>query len=268
MKQGRLAGKVAIVTGAAPQGAGIGNGSAAAILFAREGAQVVLVNRSKERAEALQRTIEEEGGDCIVCPADVTNASDVERVVETTIQRFGKLNILHNNVGGGAGSRGRVIEVTEDAWNRCMGLNLTSTMLCCKYSIPRMLEAGGGSIINVSSGAGVMGFRDPKQSLLAYSTAKAGVSGFTRALAADHAAQGIRVNCIIVGMVETPLIVALEGEEVLEKRRRAVPLQTAGTAWDVGWAAVYLASDESRWVTGIELPIDGGQLRILERPRS
>src|SRR5215813_741262 len=154
MKQGRLAGKVAIVTGAAPQGAGIGNGSASAILFARDGAQVVLVNRWQERAEALQRTTEKEGGDCIVCLADVTIASEVERVVETTIQRYGKLDILHNNVGGGAGSRGRVVELTVDAWHRCMALNLTSTMLCCKYSIPRMLETGGGSIINVSSGAG------------------------------------------------------------------------------------------------------------------
>jgi NAD(P)-dependent dehydrogenase (short-subunit alcohol dehydrogenase family) len=264
MKRGRLAGKVAIVTGAAPQGPGIGNGSAVAILFAREGAQVVLVNRSEQHARALQRTIEDEGGDCTVCLADVTRASEAERLVETTIQRYGKLNILHNNVGGAAGSGSRMVELTEDAWDRCMAVNLKSMMLCCKYSIPRMLEAGGGSIINVSSGTGVMGFHDPKTSLVAYSTAKAGVTGFTRALAADHAADGIRVNCIIIGMVESPLIVAVQGEEVLEKRRRAIPLQTAGTGWDVGWAAVYLASDESRWVTGIELPIDGGQLRILE----
>ena len=267
MKQGRLAGKVAIVTGAAPQGPGIGNGSAVAILFAREGAKVVLVNRSEHRARALQRTIEEEGGDCLVCVADVTKAPEVERLVETTVQRYGKLDILHNNVGGGGGSGGHVVELTEDAWDRCLAVNLKSTMLCCKYSIPRMLEAGGGSIINVSSILGAIGVRDPKTSLVAYSTAKAGVSGFTRAVAADYAADGIRVNCIMIGMVETPLIVALQGAEALEKRRRAIPLQTAGTGWDVGWAAVYLASDESRWVTGVELPIDGGQLRILERPR-
>jgi NAD(P)-dependent dehydrogenase (short-subunit alcohol dehydrogenase family) len=208
MKQGRLAGKVAILTGAAPQGPGIGNGSAVAILFAREGAQVVLVNWSEQHARALQRTIEDEGGDCTVCLADVTRASEAERLVETTIQRYGKLDILHNNVGGIAGSGSRMVELTEDAWDRCMAVNLKSMMLCCKYSIPRMLEE-----------------------------------------------------------VESPLIVAVQGEEVLEKRRRAIPLQTAGTGWDVGWAAVYLASDESRWVTGIELPIDGGQLRILERPR-
>jgi NAD(P)-dependent dehydrogenase (short-subunit alcohol dehydrogenase family) len=268
MSQGRLAGKVAIVTGAAPQAQGIGNGTAVAILFAREGARVVLVNRSERRAREVERMIEAEGGDCMVCAADVTNARDVERMVETTIERYGKLDILHNNVGGGpAGQRMSIVEVSEEDWDASMTVNLKSMMLCCKYSIPRMREAGGGSIINASSVAGAIGLRDPKTSLVAYSTAKAGVSGLTRALAADYAADGIRVNCIIIGMVETPLVVARQGEEVLEKRRRAIPLQTAGTGWDVGWAAVYLASDESRWVTGIDLPIDGGQMRILERPR-
>ncbi len=265
MSQGRLAGKVAIVTGAAPQARGTGNGSAVATLFAREGAKVVLVNRSEARARELQRTIEAEGGECSVCVADVTVASEVERMVDTTMERYGALNILHNNVGGRRG--GRITEMDQAEWDECMTLNLTSTMLCCKYSIPKMLESGGGSIINVSSIAGGMGLRDPKTSLIAYSTAKAGLSGFTRALAADCAPDGIRVNCIVIGMVETPLIVAQQGEAVLEKRRRAIPLQTAGTGWDIAWAAVYLASDESRWVTGLDLPIDGGQMRIIERPR-
>ena len=266
MRQGRLAGKVAIVTGAAPRGPGVGNGSAVAMLFAREGAKVVLVNRSEERARGLQRTIEEEGGDCMVFAADVTNAGQVERMVDATIQRYGRLDILHNNVGGDVPS-GSIVEMQEADWDASMAVNLKSMMLCSKYSIPRMLEAGGGSIINASSIAGAIGVHDPLTSLIAYSTAKAGVSGMTRALAAEYAADGIRVNCIIIGLVETPLIVALQGEDVLEKRRRAIPLQTAGTGWDVGWAAVYLASDESRWVTGIDLPIDGGQMRILERPR-
>jgi NAD(P)-dependent dehydrogenase (short-subunit alcohol dehydrogenase family) len=264
MKHGRLAGKVAIVTGAAPRTPGIGNGTAVAILFAREGAQVLLVNRSVSRAQDLQRTITQEGGECSVCAADVTHAAEVERMVETAIQRYGKLDILHNNVGGGP--FGHIVEMREDDWDRSMTVNLKSMMLCCKYSIPRMIASGGGSIINISSLAGVVGARDAKTGAIAYSTAKAGVSGLTRVLAADHAADGIRVNCIIVGMVDTPLVAHM-GEEVLEKRRLAVPLQTTGTGWDVGWAAVYLASDESRWVTGIELPIDGGQGRILERPR-
>jgi NAD(P)-dependent dehydrogenase (short-subunit alcohol dehydrogenase family) len=265
MKQGRLAGKVAIVTGAAPQAPGIGNGSAVAILFAREGAKVLLVNRSESHAQALQRTIQEEGGESSVYTADVTNAADVERMVETAMQHYGRLDILHNNVGGG--TYGRITEVSEEDWDTSMNVNLKSMMLCCKYSIPRMITSGGGSIINVSSIAGAIGLRDRQTGLIAYSTAKAGVSGLTRALAADYAAVGIRVNCIIIGMVDTPIAVALLGEEARERRRLAVPLQTAGTGWDVGWAAVYLASDESRWVTGIELPIDGGQMRIIERPR-
>jgi NAD(P)-dependent dehydrogenase (short-subunit alcohol dehydrogenase family) len=266
MKQGRLAGKVAIVTGAAPRGPGIGNGSAVAILFAREGAKVVLVNRSEERARELQRTIETEHGDCMVCRADMTSATEVKQMVEATIQRFGRLDILHNNVGG-AVPTGRIVEMHEADWDASIAVNLKSMMLCCKYSVPHILEAGGGSIINASSIAGAVGIRDRNTSLLAYSAAKAGVSGFTRTLAAEYAADGIRVNCIVIGMVDSPLIVARQGEKVLEKRRRVIPLQTTGTGWDVGWAAVYLASDESRWVTGIDLPIDGGQMRILERPR-
>jgi NAD(P)-dependent dehydrogenase (short-subunit alcohol dehydrogenase family) len=267
MKQGRLTDKVAIVTGAAPRGPGVGNGSAAAILFAREGAKVVLVNRSPERVHELQRTIEREGGACTVCTADVTRATDVARVVDTAVQRYGRLDILHNNVGGG-GYMGAasLADMTEEEWDTAMQGNLKSMMLCCKYSIPALRQSGGGSIINVSSIAGVMGVRDPKTGFVAYSTAKAGVSGLTRSLAAELAADGIRVNCIVVGMVDTPVVANL-GPDVREKRRLAVPLQTTGTGWDVGWAAVYLASDESRWVTGLDLPIDGGQMRILERPR-
>jgi NAD(P)-dependent dehydrogenase (short-subunit alcohol dehydrogenase family) len=264
MKQGRLAGKVAIVTGAAPRSPGVGNGSAVAMLFAREGANVVLVNRSGPRAQELQRTIEQEGGECAVCVADVTRANDVARMVDTAVQHYGRLDVLHNNVGHAGVAR--IVDMTEEEWDTIMQDNLKSMMLCCKYSVPHMRRSGGGSIINISSVAGSMGFRDPKQGFVAYSTAKAGVSGLTRSLAAELAADGIRVNCIVVGMVDTPIVANL-GEEGREKRRLAVPLQTTGTGWDVAWAAVYLASDESRWVTGVELPIDAGQIRILERPR-
>ncbi|HEX2828626.1 MAG TPA: SDR family NAD(P)-dependent oxidoreductase [Burkholderiales bacterium] len=262
----RLKDKVAIVTGAAPQAEGVGNGSAAAILYAREGAKVVLVNRSEARAHKLKREIDAAGGECIVCVADVAQEDDVKRMVATTVERHGRIDVLHNNVGGNKGG-GRVTELDESLWDATMKLNLNSAMLCCKHVIPHMIAQGGGSIVNVSSLAGMIGLFDRKTSLVAYSTAKAGLSGFTRALAADHAADGIRVNCIVVGMVETPLIVALQGPDVLEKRRAAIPLRTAGTAWDVAHAAVYLASDESRWVTGIDLPIDGGQMRLFERPR-
>ena len=262
----RLSGKVAIVTGAAPQAEGVGNGSAVATLFAREGAKVVLVNRDAGRAQELLRAIEAEGGECSVVAADVSKDGDVRRMVDATMQRYGAIDILHNNVGGNRGG-GRVTELDEPVWDATMKLNLNTAMLCCKHVIPHMIAKGGGSIINVSSLAGMIGLFDRKTSLIAYSTAKAGLSGFTRALAADHAADGIRVNCIVVGMVETPLIVKQQGPEVLEKRRAAIPLKTAGTGWDVAHAAVYLASDESRWVTGVDLPIDGGQMRLVERPR-
>src|SRR5262245_46751235 len=142
MKSGRLAGKVAIVTGAAPQAAGIGNGSAVATLFAREGAKVLLVNRSERRAQDLQRTIHGEGGKCSVCVADVTHAADVERMVASAIQHYGRLDILHNNVGIGGGAR--IEDMTGEAWDHVMNVNLKSMMWCCKYSIPSMRRFGGG----------------------------------------------------------------------------------------------------------------------------
>lgn len=262
--KGRLAGKVAIVTGAAPRAAGVGNGSAVATLFAREGADVVLVNRSAERAAELQRAIEQEGGRCSVCVADVTRPEEVERMVATVVERYGGLDILHNNVG--FGGRSRAEDMREEEWDRVLGGNLKSVLWTCKYGIAHLRRRGGGSIINVSSIAGAVGLRDPEIGLLAYSTAKAGVIGLSRSLAAEYAVDGIRVNCIIVGMVDTPMVAKLPAD-AREKRRLAVPLQSTGTGWDVGWAAVYLASDESRWVTGIELPVDAGQMRLFTRPR-
>jgi len=259
----RLAGKVAIVTGAAARGTGVGNGSAVAMLFAHEGATVVLVNRSEDRARELQQSIEQDGGRCSVYPADVTHQPSVERMVADTVERHGRLDILHNNVG--FGGRARAEDMCEEEWDRVMDGNLKSVLWACKYAIPHMRRAGGGSIITVSSIAGVIGLRDPEFGLVAYSTAKAGVMGLTRSLAAEYACEGIRANCIVVGMVDTPMVANLSAE-AREKRRLAVPLKTTGTGWDVGWAAVYLASDESRWVTGVELPIDAGQTRLFDRP--
>jgi len=260
---GRLAGKVAIITGAASTGPGVGIGKATAILFAREGAKVLLVNRTQSRVEALGDEITEGGGDCATFVADVTREEDVEAIVNKAIQTWGRLDILFNNAGIGA--PGTVVNVKEEVWDSAMNTNLRATMLTSKYCIPSMIESGGGVIINVSTLGAVQGFRRDDTGFAAYAASKAGLIGLTLSTAADYAACGVRANCLIVGMVNTP---ALEkfGAEAREKRRLAVPLRSEGTAWDVAWSAVYLASDEARWITGISLPVDGGQMNLREWP--
>ena len=260
---GRLTGKVAIVTGAASRAEGVGNGAATAILFAREGARVVLVNRNLDRAKVLEEQIRAEGGEAIAYAADVTQPDAAEAVAAQAVERYGRLDILHNNVGIGAPGTTETVDLVH--WNRVFQTNLTSAMLCCRAAIPRMRAGGGGSIINVSSTVGATGMKG-ETGAVAYATTKAGLHGLTLSVAADHAAEGIRANCLIVGTVATPMVAHL-GEEGRERRRKAVPLQTEGTGWDVAHAAVYLASDESRWVTGVMLPIDGGFLAIRAWPR-
>jgi NAD(P)-dependent dehydrogenase (short-subunit alcohol dehydrogenase family) len=259
----RLAGKVAIVTGAAARGEGVGNGSASAMLFAREGAKVVLVNRSVDRAEALAETIRGEGGEAVVFAADVTDAAQTEAMAAFAMRRYGRIDVLHNNVGVGHPGTPETLDLAD--WNRIFETNLTSALMTCKYVLPHMKAGGGGSIINVSSIAGALGLSGTAGGL-AYATTKAGLHGFTLSVAADYAEHGIRANVLLVGTVYTPLVAHL-GDEGRERRRNAVPLRTEGTGWDVAHAAVYLASDESRWVTGVALPIDGGFMAIRRWPR-
>jgi len=259
----RLAGKVAVVTGAASRGEGVGNGAATAILFAREGAKVVLVNRDANRAKTLEDQIRAEGGDAASFAADVTKPEDAEAMAAFAVERYGRLDILHNNVG--IGGVGTAETVDLGYWDKVLQTNLTSAMLSCRACIPRMRANLGGSIINVSSTAGAVGLQGATGAI-AYVATKAGLQGMTLSLAADFAAEGIRANCLIVGTVATPMVAHL-GEEGRERRRKSVPLLTEGTGWDVGWAAVYLASDESRWVTGVMLPIDGGFLAVRAWPR-
>jgi len=260
---GRLAGKVAIVTGAAPRGEGVGNGSATAILYAREGASVVLVNRSAERARALQETIAAEGGTSLVCVADVSKNADVERMVAETVARFGRIDILVNNVGMGLGGTAETVE--ESAWDKTFERNLKTALLCAKHCIPHMRRAGGGSIVNISTFAAERGILR-KGGMVAYTASKAGLHGLSLGLAADFAADCIRSNVIAVGAVWTPLSAAIQktqGPDFRAERLKAIPLGIEGTGWDTAWAAVYLGSDESRWVTGATLPVDGGVLSIL-----
>jgi len=259
---GRLTGKVAVVTGAAPRGEGVGNGMATAIAFAREGARVVLVNRHAARAEKLGADIAKEGSEAAVFAGDITKSEVAEALAAFTTRRYGRLDILHNNVGVGQDGTPETIEL--DVWNQVLQTNLTSALVCAKYCIPKMREGGGGSIINISSIAGFLGLSGGPGKV-GYATTKAGLHGMTLSIAADYASENIRCNCIVVGSVYTPLAARL-GEEARERRRQMVPLQTEGTAWDVANAAVYLASDESRWVTGILLPVDGGLSAIRQWP--
>jgi NAD(P)-dependent dehydrogenase (short-subunit alcohol dehydrogenase family) len=259
----RMQDKVAIVTGAASRGEGVGNGMATAILFAREGAKVVLVNRDRERAEALRKQIAGEGGDAAVFAGDVTEPDTAKAMAAFAVERYGRLDVLHNNVGVGTPGTPETVELAD--WNRVLQANVTSAMLSCKYCIPKMREGGGGSIIMVSSIAGAIGLSG-SAGAVAYATAKAGLHGMTRSIAADYATQNIRANCLVVGSVHTPMVAHM-GAEGRERRKKMVPMQTEGTAWDIAYGALYLASDEARWVTGILLPIDGGLVNIRQWPR-
>ena len=254
-KEGRLAGRVAIVTGAGSSGPGIGNGKAASVLFAREGAKVLVVDQVKERGEETLALILEEGGEASVFEADVTRAEDCQRMVEAAVERYGRLDILDNNVG--ISRRGSVLEISEEDWDHVMTVNVKSIVLTSRYAIPRMMEAGGGSIINISSIAGLRA-----HSSTPYTTSKAAVIGLTMSMAADHGKDNIRVNCIAPGLVYTPMVAPRMDESLREIRRSASPLGTEGTAWDIASAALYLASDDARWVSGVVLPVDGGLLSL------
>jgi NAD(P)-dependent dehydrogenase (short-subunit alcohol dehydrogenase family) len=248
----RLPGKVAIVTGAGSRAEGIGNGRAAAVLFAREGARVLLVDQHREAAEETLRMIRAEGGEAAVFEADVTRSADCRAMVEEAVSRWGRLDILDNNVG--IGGRATVVEVDEADWDHLMKVNVTSMMLTSKHAIPVMARGGGGAIVNISS---ISALRP--RGLTPYSVSKGAVIALTRAMAIDHAPQGIRVNCIAPGPVYTPMVYG-DGmsEELRERRRRASPLGIEGSGWDIGYAALFLVSDEARYVTGVVFPVDGG----------
>jgi NAD(P)-dependent dehydrogenase (short-subunit alcohol dehydrogenase family) len=247
---GRLKDKVAIVTGAGSRGPGVGNGKATAILFAREGAKVLCVDADLARAEETVKEIQKEHGTAVAFPADVTRAVDCKAIVEQAVARWGGLDILHNNVG--VESRLDLMETSEAEWDRLMTIDLKSMLLATQAAVPAMEKRGGGAIICISSIAAMVG-----HGRTAYAAAKAGVIGFVTSVAVQLGPKAIRVNGIAPGQVWTPMVEAL-GPQARERRRRAAPLGTEGTAWDVGWGAVYLASDEARWVSGHILVIDGG----------
>lgn len=250
---GRLAGKVAIVAGGGASGTVIGNGQATAVLFAREGAKVVCADALLERAQATVAMIAKEGGTAWALRVDVSKAADCKAMVDAALERYGRLDILDNNVG--ISVRADVLEVTEEQWDKVMAVNVKSIVLAAKHAIPAMKKTGGGSIINISSVAGVRANQSTP-----YTTSKAAVIGLTRSMAGDHGRDGIRVNCILPGLIYGPMTAPRMDEEIRRKRREAGALGTEGTGWDVANAALFLASDESRWITGVALPVDAGFL--------
>jgi len=249
----RLQGKVAIVAGGGASGSVMGNGQATAILFAREGAKVLVADAMLERAQATVDMIAKEGGTASALRVDVSKAADCKAMVQSAVERYGRLDILDNNVG--ISVRADVLEVKEEDWDRVMAVNVKSIMLASKYAIPEMKKAGGGSIINISSVAGLRANQSTP-----YTTSKAAIVGLTRSMAGDHGRDGIRVNCILPGLIYGPMTAPRMDDEIRRKRREAGALATEGTGWDIGWAAVFLASDESRWITGVALPVDAGFL--------
>ena len=256
----RLRDKKAIVTGAGSVGPGIGNGKAAAMLFAREGASVMLVDSNLEAAEETRRLIEGEGGTCFTSRGDVSVASDCERIARECIGEFGRIDILHNNVG--IEIPGGILEITEEDWDRTLDVNLKSVFLMCRAVLPNMVDQGGGSIVNISS---INGIRTLPALSGPYGASKLGMVALTREIAMEFAPKGIRCNAVLPGMMRTPFVEASlteawggDVEEMMRQRDAMIPIGRQGESWDSAHAALFLASDDAKYVTGAGLVVDGG----------
>jgi NAD(P)-dependent dehydrogenase (short-subunit alcohol dehydrogenase family) len=258
---GRLKNKVAIVTGAGSIGPGWGNGKATSVLFAREGAKVFATDINLPAAQETKSIIDKEGGICTVYKADVSKSEEVKAMVNRCIETYGRIDILHNNVGivivGGP------VEINEETWDRVMAINVKSIFLTCKYVIPHMEKQGGGVITNISSIAAIRYTGIP---YITYYTSKAAILGLTQGVALQYAEKNIRANAILPGLMNTPMIVEpLKGayaagdvEKMIEIRNRQCPTGRMGDAWDVAHAALFLASDEAKYITGAQIIVDGG----------
>jgi NAD(P)-dependent dehydrogenase (short-subunit alcohol dehydrogenase family) len=251
---GRLSGKRALITGAAS-----GIGRATALLFAREGAAVAVVDVDEMGGQAVVQTILDEGGQAIFVRCDVTRAADCQRAVQETVDRLGGLDILFNNAG--IIRRATVIDTTEEEWERVMAVNVKSIFLLGKYAVPAMTQSGGGAIVNTASGWGLVGGRNA----VSYCASKGAVVNMTRAMALDHGAQNIRVNCVCPGDTDTPMLRSEaqqlgESEDAFLAEAADRPLQRIGRPEDIAQAVLYLASEDSAFVTGTALVVDGGGL--------
>jgi NAD(P)-dependent dehydrogenase (short-subunit alcohol dehydrogenase family) len=259
---GRLAGKTAVVVGAGQTpGETIGNGRATAITFAREGARVFAVDRDEESLDETVRMIREAGGDAIAHVASIGAEDVCHDLVAAAQSALGRIDVLHNNVGIGAGDAG-VSSLEERSWDRIIDVNLKAMWLTCKHVLPVMRDQRAGAIVNISSVAAIAAAGN----LVAYKISKAGVNALTQSIASSNARFNIRANAIMPGLMDTPMAVdaparatGRERAELASARASRVPLGHQGSAWDVANAALYLASDEAAFVTGVLLPVDGGQ---------
>lgn len=259
----RLEGRTAIVMGAGQTpGTAMGNGRATALLFAREGARVLAVDRDPVSAEETAGLIRREGGEARAWQADVTDETSIQAAVGECMNRWGRVDVLHNNVGiSVAGGDAEVTEITTEAFDRVMAVNLRGTVMACKHAIPIMREQRGGAIVNISSLAAVENYP-----WVAYKASKSAMVAFTKQIAIQNAEYGVRANVILPGLMDTPMAVDTRArawdrprEEIAAERDARVPLRhKMGTAWDVAHAALFLASEEAGFITGAALPVDGG----------
>ena len=257
---GRLKDRVAIVVGAGSCGPGWGNGKAAAVLYAREGAKVFCTDIIKAAAEETRDIILEEGGEATACTADAGRADQVASMVETCLDTYERIDVLHNNVG--IVERGTVVETDEESWDRVHAVNLKSVYLSCKHVLPQMEKQGKGAIVNISSTSGI---RHMGMSYCSYSSTKAAIIHLTRTIAMDFAREGIRANTVIPGVIHTPLVDQLyagfsdeKRKRLIEHRNEQIPIGRMGDAWDVAQASLFLVSDEAKYITGTEIVVDGG----------